>query len=81
MYEEIPKMYPYPAPRRPVAWVTWILVGSTVAVFLAQLLSLHLHGDDVVGNALAFSPEAMADHRYWTLLTYAWAHAVAIATA
>jgi len=64
--------------RRPVAWVTWLLVGSTVAVFLLQLLEFHLHGDDVVGDALAFSSQAWTDHRYWTLLTYAWAHAVAI---
>jgi membrane associated rhomboid family serine protease len=77
MDERIPQLYPYPAPtRRPVAWVTWFLVGSTVAVFLLQLLELHLHGDDVLGDALAFSSQAWADHRYWTLLTYAWAHAV-----
>jgi len=79
MYDRIPQIYPSPIPaRRPVAWVTWFLVGSTVAVFLLQLLGLHLYGDDVVGNALAFSPQAMADGRYWTLLTYAWAHAVAM---
>lgn len=79
MDERIPPIYPYPVlTRRPVAWVTWFLVGSTVAVFLLQLLGLHLFGDDVVGNALAFSPEAMADGRYWTVLTYAWAHAVAM---
>jgi membrane associated rhomboid family serine protease len=79
MYEKIPQIYPYPVPtRRPIAWVTWFLVGTTVAVFLLQLLGLHLYGDDVVGNALAFSPRAMAEHRYWTVLTYAWAHAVAM---
>jgi membrane associated rhomboid family serine protease len=79
MYERIPQVYPYPVPtRRPVAWVTWLLVGSTVAVFLLQLLGLHLYGDDVVGNALAFSSRAMAEHHYWTVLTYAWAHAVAM---
>jgi membrane associated rhomboid family serine protease len=79
MDERIPRVYPYPAPtRRPVAWVTWFLVGSTVAVFLLQLLGLHLYGGDVIGDALAFSPQALADHRYWTLLTYAWAHAVAM---
>ena len=79
MDEKIPQVYPYPVPtRRPVAWVTWLLVGSTVAVFLLQLLVLHLKGDDVVGDALAFSSQAWADHRYWTLLTYAWAHAVAM---
>jgi membrane associated rhomboid family serine protease len=79
MYDRIPQIYPYPVPtRRHVAWVTWFLVGSTVAVFLLQLLGLHLYGDDVVGDALAFSPEAMAGHRYWTVVTYAWAHAVAM---
>ena len=79
MYERIPQIYPYPVPtRRPIAWVTWFLVSSTVAVFFLQLLGLHLYGDDVLGNALAFSPQAWADHRYWTLLTYAWAHAVAM---
>jgi membrane associated rhomboid family serine protease len=36
------------------------------------------HHDDVVGDALAFSPRAMVQHRYWTLLTYAWVHAVSI---
>jgi len=77
MYERIPQLYPYPAPmRRPVAWVTWFLVGSTGVVFLLQLLEFHLFGDDVLGDALAFSPQAWVDHRYWTLLTYAWAHAV-----
>jgi len=79
MYERIPQIYPYPVPtRRPIAWVTWFLVSSTVAVFFLQLLGLHLYGDDVLGNALAFSPAAWADGRYWTLLTYAWAHAVAL---
>jgi len=79
MYERFPQPYPYSVPaRRPIAWVTWIIVGSTVAVFLLQLLGLHLYGDDVVGDALAFSSQAMAEHRYWTLLTYAWAHAVVL---
>jgi membrane associated rhomboid family serine protease len=79
MDEKIPHFYHYPMPtRRPVAWVTWFLVGSTVAVFLLQLRALHLYGDDVIGDTLAFSPQAWADHRYWTLLTYAWAHAVAM---
>jgi membrane associated rhomboid family serine protease len=77
MYERIPQFYPYPVPmKRPVAWVTWFLVASTVTVFLLQLVGLHTYGDDVLGDALAFSPQALADHRYWTALTYAWAHAV-----
>ncbi len=77
MNEDLPHGYPYTVPmRRPIAWVTWILVGSTVAVFLLQLRALHLYHDDIIGDTLAFSPQAMADHRYWTLLTYAWAHAV-----
>jgi membrane associated rhomboid family serine protease len=62
----------------PVAWVTWFLVGTTVAVFLGQLYELHARGDDVVGETLAFSPDALAAGRWWTLLTYAWAHAVAM---
>jgi membrane associated rhomboid family serine protease len=75
----IPQAYPYPVPtRRPVAWVTWSIVGSTVAVFLLQLYTVNRYGEDLVGDALAFSGQAMAEHRYWTLLTYAWAHAVAI---
>jgi membrane associated rhomboid family serine protease len=79
MYEEIPRVYPYTMPeKRSVAWVTWFLVGSTVAVFLAQLLELRLYHDDIVGDALAFSGPAMAEHRYWTLLSYAWVHAVAM---
>jgi len=79
MHEPIPPSYShFMPPRPPVAWVTWLLVGSTVAVFLLQLRSLHISGDDVIGNALAFSPQAWAEHRYWTLLTYAWAHAVAM---
>ncbi len=64
--------------RRPVAWVTWLLLGSTIGVFLLQLYQLHRVGDDVLGNALAFSPRAWAQGRYWTLVTYAWAHAVAL---
>ncbi|HEY0257044.1 MAG TPA: rhomboid family intramembrane serine protease [Candidatus Methylacidiphilales bacterium] len=77
MHEEIPAAPSYEiTPRRPIAWVTWTLVGSTFAVFLLQLLSVHLHGDDVVGNTLAFSSQAWAEGRYWTLITYAWAHAV-----
>ncbi len=65
-------------PRRPFAWVTWTLVATTVAVFLLQLIELHKYHEDVVGDALAFSPQALAEHRYWTVLTYAWAHAVAM---
>ncbi len=79
MYERIPQVYSLSMPtKRPIAWVTWSIVGSTVAVFLVQLLYLHLYGDDIVGNTLAFSSQAWADHRYWTLITYAWAHAVAM---
>jgi membrane associated rhomboid family serine protease len=64
--------------RRPFAWVTWTLIVSVIGVFILQLVELHRYHDDVVGNALAFSPDALQDHRYYTLLTYAWAHAVAI---
>jgi len=62
--------------RPPVAWMTWVLVLSTVVVFLFQLHSQQVHGEDRVGDALSFSPAAWAQGHYWTLLTYAWAHAV-----
>jgi membrane associated rhomboid family serine protease len=63
-------------PQRPIAWVTWTLLASTVTVFLIQLLYFHKYHDDVIGDRLAFSPRALFEHQYWTLLTYAWAHAV-----
>jgi membrane associated rhomboid family serine protease len=63
-------------PPPPPAWVTWILVGSTVGVFLVQLAVNFFFRDDVLGDALAFSPLALEDGHYWTLLTYAWAHSV-----
>lgn len=75
MYERIPPGYPF---ARPTAWVTWFIVGSTFAVFLLQLWNVHLSGTDIVGDELAFSKEAMIEHRYWTLVTYAWVHAVAM---
>ena len=69
---------PSQGPPPPTAWVTWFLVGSTVAMFIAQLVVNSIHHDDLLGNALAFSPDALDDGRYWTLLTYAWAHSVAM---
>ena len=77
-YQQIPPGYPFVPPKRPFAWVTWTIVGSTIAVFLFQLLELHLEGYDVVGDTLAFSGQAMDEHRYWTVITYAWVHAVAM---
>jgi membrane associated rhomboid family serine protease len=65
-------------PARPVAWVTWAIIASTIAVFLVQLAVYVRTGEDGVGDALAFSPQAWSEHRYWTILTYGWAHAVAI---
>jgi succinate dehydrogenase hydrophobic anchor subunit len=53
-------------PARP--WMTWLLTGSILAVYVVQLLYMR-HGVDTVGTALAFGPEALARHRYWTLLT------------
>ncbi len=64
-----------PAPQ-PVPVVTWTLAGSIIAVFLVQCAAYWEYHDDVVGEALAFSPQAMEQGRYWTLLAYAWAHAV-----
>jgi membrane associated rhomboid family serine protease len=70
--------YPSPPPPRPFAWVTWTLVATTVGVFVLQLVELRRYHEDVVGDTLAFSPQALAEGRYYTLLTYAWAHAVAM---
>jgi len=60
-------------PPRP--WMTWLLTGSILAVYVAQVLGMR-HGFDTVGTRLSVGPETLAQHRYWTLLTYAWAHAV-----
>lgn len=69
---------PYPW-KRPIAWVTWAILGSTIAVFCLQLYDARAHGGrDIVGDTLSFSPQAFADHRYWTLVTYAWAHAASM---
>ena len=80
-YEEVsnPMTQVIGSPWRPrTAWVTWGILGSTVTVFLVQLYWQHRVGNDVLGNALAFSPDAWAEGRYWTLVTYAWAHAVSL---
>ena len=53
-------------------------MGTIVAVYLGQLATQHLTGDDTLGTALAFSAESWNDGRYWTLLTYAWAHATSM---
>lgn len=80
MYNPNRPPYGHPATafryRRPVAWVTWFILGSTVAVFLAQLLADSIYGDDFIGDALAFNGAALAHHHYWKLITYAWVHAV-----
>ena len=76
--EHRPAGVPVPAPisERPVPVVTWTLAGSIVLVFLVQCIVYARHHDDKLGEAMAFSPQALAQHRYWTLLSYAWAHAV-----
>jgi membrane associated rhomboid family serine protease len=79
MENPAPTVSPYPdeaGTRRPIAWVTWSIIASTIAVFVLQLIALHRYHDDVVGEFLAFSPDALRDGRYYTVLTYAWAHAV-----
>jgi membrane associated rhomboid family serine protease len=63
------------SPRRP--WMTWLVTGSILAVYLAQLVGAR-HNVDLLGNALAVGPAAVAHHRWSTLLTYAWAHAMPI---
>jgi membrane associated rhomboid family serine protease len=75
---ELERSSPAPVRTRPIAWVTWLLVSSTVTVFLMQLHAQSLHGADTLGDRLAFSAQAWAEGRSWTLITYAWAHAVAM---
>ena len=59
--------YPcYAPPRRPFAWVTWTLSPPRAAFSCCQLIDLHRYGDDIVGDALAFGPQAIAEDRYWT---------------
>jgi membrane associated rhomboid family serine protease len=71
--------YPFaPEPPPPVAWVTWAIIGSTVAVFLLQLAQARGPDQDALGTALAFSTDAWREGRFWTLITYAWAHATAL---
>ena len=60
------------------AWVTWTILATTVGVFVLQLYWNHRYHHDVLGDQLAFNAAAWADGRYWTLVTYAWAHAVAL---
>lgn len=74
--EALPEEYLPPLPRRPIAWVTWFIVGTTAAVFVLQLATAHFQGDDLVAEAFAFTPQAMVEGHYWTLVTYAWVHAV-----
>ena len=59
--------------------MTWCLTGSILAVYIWQLLGQR-HGIDLIGGRLAVGPEAMAAGRYWTFLTYAWAHAIPLPT-
>ena len=73
----VPPEDPRYAPQ-PIPWITGTILVSTIAVFLAQLYINHHSHVDRLGDTLAFSPQAFAQHRYWTLLTYAWAHAVDI---
>lgn len=75
VYTRIPPGYPFQERRSPFAWVTWFIVGSTVAVFLLQLWTIHRTGYDSVADTLAFSRQALIEHRYYTLITYAWVHA------
>jgi membrane associated rhomboid family serine protease len=78
MYDDLTMLRPGPARALPPAvarpWMTWLLTGSILVVWLVQFFSVQ-HGLDRVGAELAVGPQALAQHRYWTLLTYAWAHA------
>jgi membrane associated rhomboid family serine protease len=75
-FPRIPPGYFIDDPRPPFPWATCVIVGTTVAVFFLQLWEVHVTGQDIVGDELAFSRQALIEHRYYTVLTYAWVHAV-----
>ncbi len=57
--------------------MTWLLVASTVVVFLLQLCEPPTGGDDTIARTLSFSPQKWAGNEWWTVLTYAWVHDLA----
>jgi membrane associated rhomboid family serine protease len=82
MYDDLTMLRPGPARALQhfvaLPWMTWLLTGTILLVWVVQFFGIR-HGIDVVGTSLAVGPEALAQHRYWTLLTYAWAHAQPLA--
>ena len=52
MEEPHSQQYTDPPSVRPIAWVNWTIVASTVAVFLLQLGWLHRYGEDFIGDTL-----------------------------
>ncbi len=78
MHQEFSSDEPEFMSRPLFPWVTWFIVASTFAVFLLQLWEQQIYHFDIVGERLAFSREALIEHRYWTLVSYAWAHATDI---
>lgn len=68
-------MFSVPPPR---PWVTYLILGSTIIVFLLQCAMNDAQAGDRLGDALAFYPMAFADGRWWTVLTYGWAHSISI---
>jgi membrane associated rhomboid family serine protease len=65
------------AGRRPLPRITWSIAASLVVVFLLQLAQMR-RGFDPLAVKLAFSHAAWDQHRYWTAVTYAWAHGTSI---
>jgi membrane associated rhomboid family serine protease len=76
MYESSSPYYSQPT-KNSFPWVTWLLVASTVGVFLLQLCEPQTGGDDTIARTFSFSPQKWAGNEWWTVLTYAWVHDLA----
>jgi len=61
--------------RRHRPWMSWLLVASILATFVAQLLTAR-GGFDVLGTAWSVRPEAIRLHRFGSFISYAWVHAL-----
>ncbi len=54
--------------------ISWILIGSAVAVHVLQYLSLSKYGYDLPEELLAFRLDLFLQGDWWRAVTYAWIH-------
>jgi rhomboid protease GluP len=68
------------SPSRPVrvvrrdAWVTYTMLGVTIVIYLAQLLTQNLFGTDIPAALGAKVNALIAQGQFWRLLTPVWLH-------